>query len=72
MMGQLRLVAKRVLGSAPTVVAGLFVFSVLAGTAQAVDVVPEVDPGSMASALTLLVGGGLLLAHQLGGRVRAR
>ena len=62
---KLGLVAKRVLESAYIVVAGLLFCLSLAGTANAA-VVPEVDPGSMASALTLLVGGSLLLAHRLG------
>jgi len=70
-MRELGMVTKRLLGLAATVVSGLLVFLSLAGTAHAVDVGPEVDPGSMASALTLLVGGGLLLAHRLG-RKKAR
>jgi hypothetical protein len=51
---------------------GFIIFLALGGTAQAVDVFPEVDPGSMASALTLLAGGGLILADRLLRRVKAR
>jgi hypothetical protein len=64
-MRQLELVVNRMLGTGPTVIAGLIFYLSLARTAAAVDIVPEVDPGSMASALTLLAGGGLLLAHRL-------
>ncbi len=37
------------------------VFSSLGGQAQAFENIPEIDPGSMASALTLLTGGLLVL-----------
>ena len=41
----------------------------IGGTARAVDIdVPEIDPGSMAGALTLLSGGVMLLT----GRVRRK
>jgi hypothetical protein len=48
------------------------VFSAFAGTAWAVDIAPEVDPGSIASAVTLLAGGGLLWADRLLKKARAR
>ncbi len=45
----------------------LMVLTACAGTAAAVDLpaVPEIDPGSMTSAVTLLVGGLLLLGDRL-------
>jgi hypothetical protein len=54
------------------VAGGIMIFIALGGTAQAIDIAPEVDPGSMASALTLLAGGGLLLADRLLRKVKAR
>lgn len=56
-------------------VAGLLLLSALSGTAGAVQVnalgVPEVDPGSIASALALLAGGGLLAADRFRRMARA-
>lgn len=46
----------------------LLVFAAVAGTAQAggpLPSAPEIDPGSAASALTLLAGGVLLLRRRL-------
>ena len=43
----------------------VLVFAALAGTVYAGPNIPEIDPGSMASALSLLLGGLLLLT---GGR----
>jgi hypothetical protein len=54
------------------VAGGVMIFIVMGGTVQAIDLAPEVDPGSMASALTLLAGGGLLLADRLLRKVKAR
>jgi hypothetical protein len=39
----------------------LFVFTASAGTAAAVDVVPELSPGAIGSALTLLAAGTMLV-----------
>jgi uncharacterized protein (TIGR03382 family) len=46
----------------------LLVFAAVAGTAQAggpLQSAPEIDPASAASALTLLVGGALMLRRRL-------
>jgi len=42
----------------------LLVFAAFAGTAAARQGLPEIDPGSAPSALTLLVGGTLLLVDR--------
>jgi len=46
----------------------LCVLAGLSGQAAAVDVVPEIDAGSMASALTLLSGGLLIIAGRRKGK----
>ena len=43
----------------------LLVFAAFAGQASAAPAVPEIDPGSMTSALALLTGGVLLLTDRL-------
>ena len=51
-----------------TVAALLLVVVAFSSTAQAFDLAPpnpEIDPGSMASALTLLAGAGMLMADKL-------
>jgi hypothetical protein len=37
------------------------VLAAFSGTARAIDIAPEIDPGSMTSALALLTGGMLML-----------
>ncbi len=50
-------------------VAGFAVlFGSLTSPAWALRAVPEIDPGSATSALSLLVGGALLLTHRLRSR----
>jgi hypothetical protein len=44
--------------------ASLIFWNGIAGSASAVYPVPELDPGSMASGLALLIGGGLLLLER--------
>ena len=41
------------------------VLAALATPTFAIDTVPEIDPGSLGSALTLLTGGALILAARL-------
>lgn len=43
----------------------LIVFASVAGWAQATVQTPEIDPGSMSSALALLTGGALMLTDRL-------
>src|SRR5262245_12214316 len=43
------------------VVGGLMVFSAMGSTAWAVDIGPEIDPTSIASAVTLFMGSAMLL-----------
>jgi hypothetical protein len=43
----------------------LMVFAAFESRAFAVDIAPEIDPGSMTSALALLTGGVLLLTDRL-------
>ena len=45
------------------VIAGVaLMFTAVGGTASAVDLTPEIDPGTISSAVTLLVGTTMLLA----------
>ena len=46
----------------------MLVMTAFSGVALAVDLAPEMDPGSLTGALTLLIGGALMLRD----RVRSR
>jgi len=62
----------RFLQVVPVVAFGLSAFLAISGTACGEDInfAPEVDPGSMASALALLAGGGLLIVDRIRRRAR--
>ena len=49
------------LAQSPLVVGGLLVVTGIGGTAFAFDMAPEIDPGSITSAMTLLAGSALLI-----------
>ena len=66
MMTSLKNTAARACRISASVLGLALMFSALAAPASAGLDAPEVDPGSLASALTLLVGGAMTLA----GRVR--
>ena len=50
----------------------LLVFLALSGSAQAQQQVPEVDPGSMVTALALLAASGALVADSVRRKIKAR
>jgi len=52
--------------------AGLLIFASFSEAAFAIDLVPEVDPGYMTSALTLLTAGGMFVADRFLHRAKAR
>jgi hypothetical protein len=41
----------------------LLILSAASSIAMAVDIVPEIDPGSLSTAIALLLGGTMLLKH---------
>ena len=58
---------RKVLTNVPTMLGkalGLMMMvAAMSGTASARDAVPEIDPGSMATCVALLVGGMMLFGH---------